>query len=219
MADPALKICGITRREDAEAATAAGAGYLGFVLVPSSPRVITAERVASLTAGLAPRTVVVLADEGMETLQLAERAAADVIQLHGRESAKEVKRICDEGRWEVWKAVRVKSPEAAREAALRYGEVASGLVLDGWHPTRLGGAGARFSWESMAGFRSELPPGLRFVVAGGITPLNVGLAVRLLSPDVIDVSSGVERRPGVKDHDLIQALARGMRETTDPITR
>ncbi len=218
MSSPRLKICGITRRADAEAATREGAHYLGFVLVESSPRRVSAESVARLSRDLGSSVVVVTADAPDQTADLAIRAGASVVQLHGNERPRDVARLRRAGPWEVWKAIRMRDVGEALASARRFAEVADGILLDAWHPAALGGAGVTFAWEEAAELRRALEGTCRFVLAGGITPENVAEAMETLGPDVLDVSSGVESRPGIKDarkiRTLVAAMAAGAKRST-----
>lgn len=197
---PGVKICGLTRLVDGELAAAAGADYLGIIASPGFGR--SAD--PSLGARLAERTglpvVAVTVDAGFDELRrVAGEARASVLQLHGDEPPERLVRLREAGDWKLWKAVRVRTPGEVRDALARFGTVADGLLLDGWHPESRGGAGVRFPWDLVAPLREEFPPGLTFVAAGGLNPENVAEAVRRLRPHVVDVSSGVEEAPGLKD--------------------
>lgn len=209
---PAVKICGITSRRDAEAATRAGAAYLGVILAPGGKRTVTARDAAVFLDGLPVRRVGVFVDAEVDSLRRdAEAAGLHVLQLHGDEDPAELRPLRAEGRWTVWKAVRPRSAEEFRRAVERYGEVVDALLLDGWSPDAHGGTGARFPWEEVAQLRNLLPPGVSLVVAGGLRPENVSRAVEILRPDVVDVSSGVEDAPGVKSHDAIHRFLAAVR--------
>jgi phosphoribosylanthranilate isomerase len=201
---PEVKICGLTRREDAEAALAAGAAFLGLVLAPGGKRTVTPDAAAAIAGGLAARRVGVFVDEPVEGVRrAAERARLDVLQLHGAETPEDAALLRDAG-WTVWKAVRPRDGAEFAEAARTWAGAVDALLLDGWSPDAPGGTGARFPWSEVAALRDALPPGTALVAAGGLRPGNVAEAVRLLRPDVVDVSSGVERSPGTKDHDAIR---------------
>jgi phosphoribosylanthranilate isomerase len=206
-----FKICGVTRRADAAAAEAAGAAYVGANFVPASPRRVEAHVAAALARAISIPLVAVVADLGpLEAAAIARAAGARGIQLHGTEPPETVEALRSEGGWELWKAVRVRSPADVLDAFDRFASVDL-LLLDGWDPSRLGGTGAPFDWRAVESVRRDAPAGLRVGIAGGITPENVVEAIRLLQPDLVDVASGVESAPGVKDHDRIRELAREIR--------
>ncbi len=206
---PRVKICGITRRGDARVAVEAGADYIGVVLAPGSPRTLGAAEAAEVVDGLAAVPVVVLVDPSFEEAVAAgRRVGAGVLQLHGHEEPELLTRLRDAGTWKVWKAVPIRSAEDVSTALGRYGRVADALLLDGWHPRMRGGTGTPVPREAVRGIGGRMPPGLELVAAGGLDPHTVHETVRALSPDVVDVSSGVERRPGVKDPGRIRAFIR-----------
>ena len=146
------------------------------------------------------------ADQIDEAVELYEVVRASFIQLHGEEEPDGVGHLRAVGPWRVWKAVRVRESEDVERAVSRYGEVVDGLLLDGWHPRLQGGTGASFSWHEVAAARDRIPPELELVVAGGLNPGNVRDAISALRPDMVDVSSGVESAPGLKDLDLVRAF-------------
>lgn len=217
---PRVKICGITRRRDAVAAVRAGAAYVGAVLVPGSRRAVAPEAAREIGRGL-DASLVALSVDGPPgaVAAAAEAAGARVLQLHGGEPPGDVARIREAGPWRVWKAVRIRGGEDAagelRRAIDRYGGVIDGLLLDAWHPELPGGTGRPFPWEEVAAARDEVPGGVDVVAAGGLTPANVAEAIRILRPDVVDVSSGVERAPGQKDPALVEAFVARAREAAD----
>jgi phosphoribosylanthranilate isomerase len=104
-----------------------------------------------------------------------------------------------EAGWTVWKAVRPRDGAEFEAAARAWSGAVDALLLDGWSPDAPGGTGARFPWTEVAALRGALSAGTGLVAAGGLLPGNVARAVRLLRPDVVDVSSGVESSPGIKD--------------------
>ena len=206
---PAVKICGLRRREDAEAAARAGADYLGVVLVPGTARAMTPETAREVLRGLLVPVVVVVADSPLSlAVEAAEILGAEVIQLHGAESPGFVAELAAGGPWRVWKSIRVRGVDDVGRGLETYGEVADGLLLDGWHPVRIGGSGVSFSWAEVEAVRDAFPEGLDLIAAGGLTPSNVEEAVRRLAPEVVDVSSGVELSPGIKSPELIAAFVR-----------
>lgn len=223
MSDPRVKICGLTRHEDARAAARAGAEYLGVVLVRRSPRGVTAADARRIRGDLPASLVLVSADRPVGRLSRdAEIAGAEVLQLHGDEGPDAVRALRDAGAWTIWKSVRVREVSDVSRALDRYADLVDGLHLDGWHPERLGGTGRRFPWDAVRELRDAVPHGTALVAAGGLTPGNVARAVQLLRPDVVDVSSGVEKRPedgeapraGVKDADRIRAFVGAARSSS-----
>jgi phosphoribosylanthranilate isomerase len=216
---PSVKICGLTRREDAELAGQLGADYLGFVLSAGFARTVHEEDARSLTEGLATARVAVLVDEPVARAAAMARAIdADVIQLHGSESPEVVERLRESGDWRLWKAVRARGIEDVARAVLHYGAIADGLLVEGWKEGVMGGGGVTLALgpESV---RATLPEGLTFVLAGGLTPESVGAAIEAFRPGVVDVSSGVEGSPGVKDAERMRRFllaARDVQPESDP---
>jgi phosphoribosylanthranilate isomerase len=209
---PRLKVCGITRRADAEAASAAGAAFLGVVLAPGGKRTVAAEDAGALLAGLPVRRVGVFVDASAgELRRAAELAGLDVLQLHGDEPPELLRELRAGGRWTVWKALRPRDAAEFRAGVERYAGVADALLLDGFSAQAHGGTGTAFPWEEVAALRGALPAGLQLVVAGGMRAGNVARAVALLRPDVVDVSSGVESAPGIKDRTAIETFAAALR--------
>lgn len=201
MPEVRVKICGLTRPMDGEEAGRAGADLVGCVLVPSSPRAVDAVRAGEIGAAAGLPLVLVVADLTPErAAEAATVAGASVLQLHGDEDPSQLEELRRLGPWSIWKGVRIRDVAAASEAFLRWGGLADGVLLDGWAPGALGGTGVSFPWEEVGALRPAMPSGTVLIAAGGLTPENVERAVALLEPDVVDVSSGVESAPGVKDH-------------------
>ena len=210
---PRVKICGLVRREDALVADSAGADYLGVVLSEGFRRSVDPARAGALVAETRAAKVAVLVDE---TCEAAERAAqalgADVLQLHGHEEPEVLEALRGRGPWRLWKAVRARALDDIERAVERYGQVADGLLVEGWKDGSLGGGGARLDLDPEA-VRRAVPGSLDFVLAGGLDPASVAEAVRRFRPDVVDVSSGVEGTPGVKDAEAVRAFVAGARGT------
>lgn len=204
----AVKICGVCRPDDAAAAADAGADYIGVVLAPGYGRSRSPEAAAGIFgAADGVRRVGVFVDADLDALSAAgERFGLDVLQLHGGESPAIVKAAGRAGPWRVWKAVRPRGRADFVDALERYADVADALLLDGWSAHAAGGTGTRFPWQEVEAMRDAVPSGLGLIVAGGLTPETVGDAVRRLGPDVVDVSSGVERTTGVKDRARVRAF-------------
>jgi phosphoribosylanthranilate isomerase len=203
-APPKVKICGITRNDDARLAERLGADLLGFVLTRGFGRSVPEESAADVVRGTGVERVAVLVDEPLErAARLAHSIDAAVVQLHGSESAETVERLRSVGDWRVWKAVRARSLEDVARAVLDYGPLVDALLLEGWRPGVTGGGGARLELRP-EDVRRELVAGPALVLAGGLTPDNVAEAVTAFGPDVVDVSSGVETTPGRKDPERVR---------------
>lgn len=183
-----VKVCGITSEEDALLAVALGADAIGFVFAPS-PRQVAPTKVLDIVKRLPPDviTVGVFRDEHPKrVLEIARAARLKGVQLHGNEPVDAVRSVANEVRFAI-KAV-VAGSDAARKAN-EYGTDA--VLVDNVRP----GSGERFDWSLL----EELPAGLRVMLSGGLNPDNVREAILTTQPWGIDVSSGVEREPGVKD--------------------
>ncbi|MBD2836709.1 phosphoribosylanthranilate isomerase [Pseudomonas sp. JM0905a] len=194
-----IKICGITRIEDALAAIAAGADAIGFVFYAKSPRAVTPAQVRAIIAALPPfvTTVGLFVDmPRAELTQLLTEVPLDLLQFHGDEGPAD---CAGYGRPYI-KALRVKPGDDVAAAISRYPE-ASGILLDTYVPGTPGGTGEAFDWSLVP--RDAAKP---LILAGGLTPENVGDAVRQVRPYAVDVSGGVEASKGIKDAAKIQAF-------------
>lgn len=213
-----VKICGLTRREDAERAASAGAAFGGVILAPGGKRSVSATQAAAVLEGLPLRRVGVFVDAPLDALLRDARAAGlHVVQLHGDEDASFVRALRSAGQWTIWKAVRPRTAEEFAAAVEAFAPAVDGLLLDGWSAEARGGTGHRFPWEEVARVRGLLPPEVELIAAGGLNPGNVGRAVELLRPAVVDVSSGVELSPGVKDPAGVAAfVAAALASRSDP---
>ena len=204
----AAKICGLSTEAAVRAAVAGGASYLGFVFYPPSPRAVTAATAAHLGAAVPPgiTRVGLFVDADDETIAaiLAE-APIDLLQLHGHESPNRVADIKRRFARPVMKAVAIAAAEDVPGAA-RYEEVADLLLFDAKPPRRPdalpGGNGLAFDWELIAGRSWHCA----WMLSGGLTAEILPEAVRISSAIAVDVSSGVESRPGEKDLDKIRAF-------------
>jgi phosphoribosylanthranilate isomerase len=196
-----VKICGITRLEDAEAAVNAGATALGFVFWPGSPRAVDPRRARAIAASLPPfiTTVGVFADQPAEYVnEVAHVAQLGAVQLHGGESADYVAAMSRP----VVKAVAIRDDVELDAARVDVWPPRVILLLDAHDPVRKGGTGRTVDWSVAAAIATRRP----IVLAGGLNPDNVADAIARVRPFGIDVSSGVEAAPGVKDHERIKAL-------------
>lgn len=219
MSEVRVKICGLTRREDAELAAASGAHFGGVILAPGGRRSITADRAAMLFECTPLVRVGVFVDEPLDALRAtAERVSLAVIQLHGDEAPETTAQLRADGRWQVWKAIRPRSAQEFLDGLARYEGAVDGFLLDGWSPDAPGGTGSRFPWEEVADHRDAIDDAVTFSVAGGLKPLNVAHAIHLLRPDIVDVSSGVEDAPGIKSPKVVAEFMSAVREARrDPI--
>ena len=202
-----VKICGLREAADVEAAVRAGASYVGFVFFPKSPRNLLPADAARLAAtvppGVAKVALTVDADDAALDALLAQ-VPVDMLQLHGHESPDRVAHVRARFGLPVMKAVGV-ADEADLPALEAHGRVADQLLVDAKPPNGAvlpGGNGLAFDWRLIAGRRWPVP----WMLAGGLTPENVAEAIRLTGARQVDVSSGVERAPGVKDADRIAAF-------------
>ena len=199
-----VKVCGLTRTEDAAFALACGADWLGFIVGAGGPRNIGAEGMAAILAALPPGTVgvAVLADaEPAAALQLARRAGARRLQLHRTDASG-------------WPAdyplpcafvTRVDATGAARGAIAPEPHL---VHLDTAHATLLGGTGHTFPWEHARALAGSRP----FVLAGGLGPDNVAQAIAATQPFGVDAASRLESAPGLKDHDKVRRFVAAVRE-------
>ena len=215
-----VKICGVTRVEDAVVAAHAGTDYVGAILSSGFGRSVPLENAVAYRGETGLPIVGVTVDESLEDLvRIGTRAELSVLQLHGTESAELVGAVGAEGPWQVWKALRVRTAEEIEQAIATYSPVADGLLLDGWHPEHRGGSGVRFPWDLLSPLRGRFPDGLSFIAAGGLTADNVGEAIRHMRPDVVDVSSGVEIAHGVKEPGRVRSFVRGARSAARQLSR
>lgn len=204
-----VKICGLREAAHVAAAVEAGARYLGFVFFPKSPRAILPAQAAALAADVPPGVarVGLFVDPGDALLEATLAAAPlDLIQLHGAESPARVSQIKARFGLPVMKAVGIAGPEDL-DALWDYALVADMLLVDAKPPKDAvlpGGNGLAFDWRLLVG-RKWLKP---WLLAGGLTPANVAEAIRLTGAPGVDVSSGVETAPGVKDAALIRDFIR-----------
>jgi phosphoribosylanthranilate isomerase len=207
-----VKICGVNTPEALAWAAEAGADFVGFVFFPASPRAVTAEQAAAISASLpgGPRRVGLFVDPADALLEAALTAAPlDVIQLHGEESPARVAAIRARFGVPVMKAIGIAT-EADLAQISAYAPVADRLLLDAKPPPDAvlpGGNAAPFEWR-LARLATISKP---WLLAGGLTPANVAQAITASGAPGVDVSSGVERARGVKDAALIQAFVRAAR--------
>ena len=182
-----VKVCGITRREDAAAAAEAGASALGFVFYPHSPRCVTPAQAAELGEGLPVWKVCVFVDETPAAIETAIRdARLDIVQIYGGAAPAHAR---------VWKAFRVGD---RFDHSLAHG--ADAILLDG------AGNGVSFDWRIARGAPEKV------IVAGGLDASNVAEAIRTAQPWGVDASSRLETAPGIKDHEKVRAFVEAARK-------
>ena len=203
-----VKFCGLSRPEDISAAIAAEAAYVGFVFFAKSPRCVSLDTARALALSVPPgiAKVALTVDADDATLDaIVNTVPLDMLQLHGHESPERVSALRSRHGLPIMKAVGV-SDAADLEALDTYGKVADQLLVDAKPPKGAdlpGGNGLAFDWRLIAGRRWPVP----WMLAGGLTPANVAEAIRLTGARQVDVSSGIESAPGVKDAGLIAAFA------------
>jgi phosphoribosylanthranilate isomerase len=204
-----VKICGINSPEALRAAAEAGAEFVGLVFYPPSPRHVTIEQAAALAA-LVPAGVLkvglfVDADDAA-IARVLERVPLDLLQLHGRETAERVREVRERFGLPVMKAIPVASPQDV-ETAREFEGVADRLLFDAKPPKTMeealpGGNALRFDWELLRGRRWKVA----WMLSGGLLASNLAEAVGITGARAVDVSSGVEDRPGHKDPARIRAF-------------
>lgn len=195
-----IKICGITNVDDALFAADCGADFLGFIFVPSSPRFIEPEKAGAIAARLrengdAPKLVGVFQDASADYIhEIRNVVFVDLVQLHGGESDDDIREIGIPAIKTLHVGETLPETHAAPTAAW--------LLFDTYDHRRAGGTGKRFEWTLLAAYERSKP----FFLSGGLTPDNVAAAISLVRPDAVDIASGVESSPGVKDHDKLARL-------------
>jgi phosphoribosylanthranilate isomerase len=207
-----VKICGLRSRAEAVAAAQAGADYVGLVIFPPSPRGVSLADARWIAQGVPEGLVRVALTVDADDATLSELIGTvpiDMLQLHGRESPERVAEVRERFARPVMKAVGIAG-DADLDAIDAYERVADQILVDARPPRgadRPGGHGVAFDWRLIRGRRWKRP----WMLAGGLTPENVGEAVRLTGAEQVDVSSGVEARPGYKDLARVEAFVRAAR--------
>jgi phosphoribosylanthranilate isomerase len=198
-----VKICGITRPEDAEAAVRFGASYVGFVLWPKSPRAASLDIVRQIVPSL-PDTVTpvgVFVDPTARQINDAAAAGIRIAQVHG-DSTADLSSVTIP----VIRAVHLASDQKSGIDP----DVADELILlDAHDPVKHGGTGKTVDWKRAQAVAQQR----RVILAGGLTPFNVRSAIEQVRPFAVDVASGVESSPGIKDHGLLRAFIAAAKET------
>lgn len=200
-----VKICGITEPGEALNVARAGADAIGLVFYPSSRRVVDATLAKAIVAALPPFVTVVglFVDAAPATIRsVLDTVSLDLLQFHGDETPE----MCRQFGRPYLKAVRMRPGVTLAAVAERYAD-ATGLLVDTYRPGSPGGTGETFDWKLLP---RSLP--LPLILAGGLTPENVGDAVRAVRPWAVDVSGGVEAASGGKSPDRVAAFMRGTRD-------
>jgi phosphoribosylanthranilate isomerase len=198
-----VKVCGITCEEDAVMAIEAGVEMIGLNFVPTSPRCVSAARARDIVAAVARRAEVIGVVANLDVasmLALRTEAHLDALQLHGNEPPEVFEKLSGSD----YKAVRV-ADERDVELARRY--LGSRILVDAKVAGVLGGSGHVFDWHLVTGLARQRS----LLLAGGLSPVNVGAAVSQVQPWAVDVASGVEDAPGVKGREKVQAFVQAVR--------
>ena len=218
-----VKICGITQVDQGIAIAQSGATALGYICVAQSPRYITPENIAGITSAVNAKHPQVkhfgvFANEGVAAMvAIARTTHLTTLQLHGDETPALCQLLRDALEMsglpsvQIVKALRIREASDL-EAACRYVPHVNMLLLDAYHPDQLGGTGKTLDWQALKTFS----PGCPWFLAGGLTPDNVLSALSQLSPNGIDLSSGVERSPGDKDVEKVRNLFASMSRFSKP---
>ena len=208
---PAIKFCGMMRAADARLAVELGAGYVGAIFA-GGPRLITADHARRMFDGIeSVRRVGVFGEQNSDEIaRTAETAGLDIVQLHADPTPAFVEEVKRKTGLEVWAAIRMANTlEDSNLGALT--SCADAILFDARSDGALGGTGRAFDWSLLANARRGRSVSARIVLAGGLTPTLVGEAIARIRPDVVDVSSGVESAPGVKDPQLMRAFIDAVR--------
>jgi phosphoribosylanthranilate isomerase len=215
-----VKICGLSTRETLDVALDAGADMVGFVFFPPSPRHLSlgmARELGKRAKGRASKVALTVDADDATLANLIEALQPDILQLHGKETVARLRDIKQTFGLPVMKAIAVATP-ADLASLPGYAAVADRILFDAHAPkgaTRPGGLGAVFDWHVLENLDLKLP----FMVSGGLNAGNVAEAVRVTRTGGVDVSSGVERTPGIKDPEMIRAFIRAARaiDLTSPL--
>ena len=215
-----VKICGLSTPETLDVALQAGADMVGFVFFPASPRHISLEIARELgrqAKGHAVKVALTVDADDATLANIVETLRPDILQLHGNETVARLRDIKQSFGLQVMKVIAVET-SADLTPLTGYAAVADRILFDARAPkgaTRPGGLGAVFDWHVLENLDLKLP----FMVSGGLNAGNVAEAVRVTRAGGVDVSSGVERDPGIKDPDLIRDFIRAARATEELMTR
>jgi phosphoribosylanthranilate isomerase len=202
-----VKFCGLTRREDVVWAVTLGAEYVGAIFA-GGPRMRTVDEAAALFRDVPPevgRVGVFAADDPARIGAVARAVGLTVVQLHGDPGAADIRAVRAHFDGEVWGVIRTEGARLPDDADALF-EAADAVLLDAKVAGQMGGTGVTLDWAALARTLDERRGGTPVVLAGGLAAANVAEAVRLVAPQVVDVSSGVESAPGIKDHEKMRAF-------------
>lgn len=207
-----IKFCGLTRPEDACEAVRLGAAYVGIVFAAGARRVSPEGARRILFAVEKPvRSVGVFGPQPLaEIVAVASSLGLDVLQLHAAADGQSVRRVREQFAGTIWAVLRLPDATLPASAAELF-DAADAVVLDAHVPGSLGGNGVPLPWHALAPAVDRVRKMRRLVVAGGLRPDNVREAIQALRPDVVDVSTGVESAPGIKDHSRMRAFRDAVR--------
>lgn len=211
-----IKFCGLTRPVDAKQAATLGAAYVGVVFAPGPRQVEPAHaREIFESAPDQHRVGVFRHIETSSLLRAAREADLDVLQLHGHFRPDDLTRIREEFEGELWPVVSIEHGTGNIGSEWKgMVDVADALLLDASVRGVSGGTGRVFDWHAVARVIGELRREIRIVLAGGLTPANVGEGIAAIRPAIVDVSSGIETAPGIKDPSLMTSFAQAVRSAS-----
>ena len=212
-----IKFCGMTRAEDAHEAARLGASFVG-VIFAGGPRQVTIDRAAAILGGLprSVRRVGVFSSEHVEIIgDSARQLGLHVVQLHGDCDAHDVETLRRRFGGAVWAVLRIADGKVPLRAAELF-DTADAVLLDAKVPGKLGGTGVTLPWRDLLQQLQKIRSrgSAKLALAGGLRPENVTEAIRLLRPEIVDVSSGVETAPGIKDHARMRAFRDAVHAST-----
>jgi phosphoribosylanthranilate isomerase len=204
-----IKICGITNIDDALCAAACGADAVGFIFHPASPRYVTPEQAREIIAALPAELVkvgVFVNREADEVVRTADDCGLDLIQLHGDESPEYCRRFPPE------RIIKAVSPRTTEELRTLNAYDVRAFLADFREPGLYGGTGKQADWNLAAMLGRERP----LILAGGLMEKNIAEAIAAVAPQAVDINSGIERLPGVKDHDRMRRIVALIRRASPP---
>ena len=207
-----VKICGLTRAVDAEYADAAGATYLGVIFAGGARERSPDDARATLSGRRARKVGVFATQLPSEIGAIATHVGLDVVQLHGASDPARITAVRAATGLEVWAVVRTATGVLS-QADEELADCADALLVDALAPGQLGGSGLTLPWLQLGESLDAMASGHRIVLAGGLRAENVAEAIDYVSPMVVDVSSGVESSPGIKDQKLVRAFIAAARAT------